>query len=123
MSSPHGPLLLSLLVLGGSLQPAASAEITACVIAGLQGNPSYYSTATTATRLKCELNAADYYPTLNELYQQGFRLIQVIGGDHAMSLGNGGPSPLYLLERETSPASPAAAPEQPPPRDRPSGKK
>jgi hypothetical protein len=85
------------------------ADIVACIVADTQNNSSYYGMATTVTRLKCEFTDKDYYPTLPELYRQGWRLIQVLGGDHALSQGTRGPSPLYLLEREAAPAPPAAS--------------
>lgn len=86
------------------------ADIVACIVAETENNSSYYGMATTVTRLKCEFASKDYYPTLPELYRQGWRLIQVLGGDHALSQGTRGPSPLYLLEREALPAPSAAAP-------------
>jgi len=84
--------------------PAQGAQIIACVVAdNLQGNPTYFGMATTVTKLRCEIANKDFFPTLPLLYQQGWRLIQVVGGDHAMSTGNRGPSPLYFLEREDVP--------------------
>ena len=74
-------------------------QIVACIVAQLEGNTSYFGTATTATKLKCEFTNPDYQPTLAELYAQGWRLIEVLGGNHAIAMGNSGPSPLYLLER------------------------
>lgn len=85
-------------------------DIVACIVADTESNSSYYGMATTVTRLKCEFASKDYYPTLPELYRQGWRLIQVLGGDHALSQGTRGPSPLYLLEREALPAPSAASP-------------
>ena len=85
-------------------------DIVACIVADTQDNSSYYGMATTVTRLKCEFTNKDYYPTLPELYRQGWRLVQVLGGDQALSQGTRGPSPLYLLEREVSPVPPAASP-------------
>jgi hypothetical protein len=101
-------LLISLLV---QAPAAMSAQIVACIVADLEGNGSYYGTATTVTKLKCEFQATDYYPTLADLYAAGWRLIEVLGGNHAIAMGNRGPSPLYLLERET-----AAAPDREPDR-------
>lgn len=108
MNERHRSPLAYLISLGALVGPAVGpsvghAEITVCVIASLQNNPAYYSNATTATRLQCELSAKDYYPTLVDLDKDGWRLIQVVGADHAMSLGTGGPSPLYFLERHGSP--------------------
>jgi hypothetical protein len=84
------------------LQPAsAETEITACVVASLEGNTSYYGAATTATKLQCEFAEPNEFPTLAALYAAGWRLLEVIGGNHAIAMGHQGPSPLYLLERET----------------------
>lgn len=84
-------------------------DIVACVVADTPENPQYYGIATVVTRLRCEFVQKDYYPTLAELYQKGWRLIKVVGGDYALAMGNEGPSPLYYLERET-PATPQAGP-------------
>ena len=100
-------LLLSLSLTLAMLPAAAdAAQILACIVADVEGNTSYYGTATTATKLKCELPNPDYLPTLADLYRQGWRLIQVLGGNHAIAMGNRGPSPLYLLERDASGAAP-----------------
>jgi hypothetical protein len=80
----------------------AGTQIVACVVATLEGNGSYYGAATTTTKLKCELADPDYFPTLVELYAEGWRLIEVVGGNHAIAMGHQGPSPLYLLERDES---------------------
>jgi len=87
---------------------AIGADIVACIVADTPDNSSYYGMATTVTRLKCEFTDKDYFPTLPALYRQGWRLIQVLGGDHALSQGTRGPSPLYLLERESPPAASTA---------------
>lgn len=89
---------------------ASSYQVTACIVADTKGNPSYFGTATTKTQLKCELGSNAGTPTLIDLYKQGWRLIDIVGGNHAISLGNRGPSPLYLLERELkAPANKAPA--------------
>jgi hypothetical protein len=82
---------------------ALGTDIVACIVADVPDNSSYYGMATTLTRLRCEFTNRDYYPTLPELYHQGWRLIQVLGGDQALVKGTQGPSPLYLLEREAPP--------------------
>lgn len=109
-------LSLSLsMFLSGAQAATAPYQIVGCVVAQLEGNSGYYGTATTATKLKCEFTNPEYYPTLQELYQQGWRLISVLGDNQAISMGGRGPSPLYLLEREAPPASAAASapPEDP----------
>jgi hypothetical protein len=89
---------LGLVIAAGS--PAQQThQVLACVVAQLEGNTTYFGTATTATKLLCEIDNPNIYPTLPELYAQGWRLIDVLGGDHAIAMGNRGPSPLYLLER------------------------
>jgi len=98
--------LLPLAVAALVPQQVLGAEIVACIVADTPNNSSYYGMATTVTRLRCEFTNKDYFPTLPELYRQGWRLIQVLGGDQALSQGTLGPSPLYLLEREAVPASP-----------------
>jgi hypothetical protein len=105
MTRSYRFLPLAFVVLASSR--ALGADIVACIVADTANNSSYYGMATTVTRLKCEFTDKDYYPTLPELYRQGWRLIQVLGGDHALSQGTRGPSPLYLLEREAPPAPPA----------------
>jgi hypothetical protein len=102
--------LLPLAVLALAPAQVLGADIVACIVADLESNSSYYGMATTVTRLRCEFANKDYYPTLPELYRQGWRLIQVLGGDQALSQGTRGPSPLYLLEREAPMAPPVASP-------------
>jgi len=106
MTRSYRFLPLAFVVLASSR--ALGADIVACIVADTANNSSYYGMATTVTRLKCEFTDKDYYPTLPELYRQGWRLIQILGGDHALSQGTRGPSPLYLLEREAQPAASAA---------------
>ncbi|WP_295882584.1 hypothetical protein [uncultured Thiohalocapsa sp.] len=87
------------LLIAGCLSAQQNHQILACVVAQMEGNPTYFGTATTATRLRCEIDNASLRPTLPELYAEGWRLIEVVGGNHAIAMGNRGPSPLYLLER------------------------
>lgn len=84
------------------LLAAPAADLVACVVAALPNNPTYHGTATTITKLKCEFTRQDYYPTLGELYRQGWRLIEVMGGELALLAGDKAASPLYFLEREQS---------------------
>jgi len=100
-------LALTLLFTVAVSEAMPTFRITACVVANLQGNPSYFGAATTMTRLKCELPDSGVNPTLAELYQQGWRVIEVLGGNHTISLGNNGPSPLYLLEQAILPSVPS----------------
>ena len=95
-------LPLMVLLFATFLRPASATEVTVCIIAAVQNNTVYFNNATSVTRLMCELSAKNYFPTLVELYSQGWELIQVVGGDHVMALGAGAPSPLYFLQRQTS---------------------
>lgn len=88
--------------------PSLGGDFVACVVAGLPDNGTYLGAATRTTKLKCEFTNANYFPTLPELYQQGWTLIQVLGAEQAISRGGQGASPLYLLEHKDPP--PQAAP-------------
>jgi hypothetical protein len=103
------PLTAALLALAAA--PAGATDLVACMVAPLPNNPAYYGMATTITKLKCEFTREDFYPTLGELYRQGWRLIEVVGAEIPPSQGSRAVSPLYFLEREGSaPAQPAATP-------------
>jgi hypothetical protein len=104
------PRLLFAVLLCAVHTAVPAAQILACVVADVEGNTSYFGTATTATKLKCELANPDVMPTLAELYAAGWRLIDVLGGDHAIAMGNRGPSPLYLLERAGAAGAADSAP-------------
>ncbi len=78
MTSPCRLFCLVLVALAPT--QVVGTDIVACIVADTQNNSSYYGMATTVTRLKCEFTNKDYYPTLPELYRQGWRLIQVLGG-------------------------------------------
>jgi hypothetical protein len=88
-----------------------AAEMTVCVAdAGIKNNVLYLGVmATTQTRLICEIDKPNYRPTLRDLYQEGWRLVQVVGADWALAQGQNARSPLYYLER-TGAASEAGAP-------------
>lgn len=91
--------------LASALVHAAGTEVLACVVAPLEKNPTYFGTATTVTKLKCEITNEDVYPTLPDLYRQGWRLIQVLGAEQAIASQGKGTSPLYLLEHESTAAA------------------
>lgn len=78
-----------------------AAQVTVCTPANdIKSNPTYYGLVSTRTKLKCEVKPANLRPTLPQLYQSGWRLIQVVGGDN--SLARGGKKvvpPLYYLEK------------------------
>lgn len=105
--------LLTLLLVSAPM-PSLGADIVACIVAGVPNNPNYLGTATTVTKLKCEFTNANYYPTLPDLYRQGWRVIEVLGAEQTISRGGQGVSPLYLLEREAVPAAAPAAEEAKP---------
>ncbi len=91
---------------------AKAAELLACVVAGIPDNPTYNGMATTLTKLKCELPKADYYPTLPELYRQGWRLLQAVRAELTLCQAAQVPSPLYYLEREAAAAPTPIAPKK-----------
>lgn len=91
------------------------AEMTVCVVDGaIQNNINYAGLATTKTKMLCEFDKPNYRPTLPELYADGWRLIEVVGGENAVArLGQNVKFPLYYLERE---GGTAAEPRQEAPR-------
>lgn len=93
--------LLSAAAMTLAAVPVLGNEIVACVVAPLENNPNYFGAATTATRLKCEFTNQDIYPTLLDLYRQGWSLIQVIKIDQSLGKNNQVISPLYLLEHRS----------------------
>jgi len=100
----HARLLLLPVLAALMPSEARPADLVACIVAPIPNNPSYHGMATTVTRLKCEFTREDFYPTLGELYKLGWRLIEVVGGELALSPNNQVASPLYFLEREGDPA-------------------
>jgi hypothetical protein len=103
----HRTVAAACVLFAGGAAAQSSYQILACVVAQLEGNPAYFGAATGATKLRCEIDNPNIYPTLAELYAEGWRLIEVLGDDHAIAMGNRGPSPLYLLERAAPDAVPA----------------
>jgi hypothetical protein len=91
-----------------------AAEMTVCVVDGaIQNNINYAGLATTKTRMLCEFDKPNYRPTLPDLYAEGWRLIQVVGGENAVARqGQNVKFPLYYLEREAG-AEPRSRPEAP----------
>ena len=96
--------------------PAKSADLVACIVAPIPNNPTYNGMATTITKLKCEFTRNDFYPSLGELYKQGWRLIEVVGGELALAPGNQVASPLYFLELESAPTPSPLRGENPAPK-------
>ena len=99
--------VLSLALLSLSL-PAMAAEVTVCIAAPQEKNPLYYGLAITSTQLKCEL-PLKYFPTLTQLYRDGWQLVQVVGVTNDLARGAKGPSPVYYLQRDARPSAPSAA--------------
>ncbi len=99
---------------------AYAREFAACVVdSAVPENPVYYYLPTTGTKLRCEIDRANYQPTLRELYADGWRIITMIDPKVRVAPGEGGatygdrPSPVIYLERDRSaagsPPPPAAA--------------
>ena len=82
-----------------------AADIGVCVKQAVKGNPAYYGLMTTNTKLQCELQAVKQNRvwTAPELYDAGWRLIEVVGGDTTLATQGKGPSPMYIFERENRP--------------------
>lgn len=103
--------LLSFIVTAPNLQ---AAEFAACVVdSALPDNPVYYYLPTTGTKLRCEINRANYSPTLRDLYADGWRLITVVDPkvrkqpSEVGAVGGDRPSPVLYLEREGGPMASA----------------
>lgn len=80
------------------------AQVTVCVIdTKAEKNPTYYGLATLLTRLKCEIpDTEDKILTLGALYNNGWRLVQVVGEGwlRPMAGKQQALSPIYYMERE-----------------------
>jgi hypothetical protein len=100
---------------------AGPAEMTVCVVDGaIQNNINYAGLATTKTNLLCELDKPNYRPTLPELYAEGWRLIQVVGGENSVArLGQNVKLPLYYLERAHTASDSGQARQEEAPRSQP----
>ena len=87
--------------------PARAAEITACVVdTNLNANATYFHRPTISTKLLCDLDrGADFRPSLQMLYKEGWRLIQVIDPNLLNPQTQRRVSPVFYLERETKPKS------------------
>ena len=94
--------LLTILAAALGTGVVQAAQLTVCVPAkDVKNSPTYYGIASTRTRLKCEVKPASLRPTLGQLYKDGWRLIQVVGGDNSLARGGKGvAAPLYYLEKE-----------------------
>ena len=100
------PVLFSLAFAATNIQ---AAEIAACVVdTAIPENPVYYYLPTTGTKLRCEINRANYHPTLRDLYADGWKLVGITDPKvlkkpgEAGSIGGERPSPVLYMERETS---------------------
>lgn len=77
-----------------------AAQITVCIIdAQVANNPQYYHLPNTATQLVCEI-PDNTKQTLATLYQNGWRLIQVVNVDSRyQTKDNAVPSALLYFEK------------------------
>jgi hypothetical protein len=82
---------------------SATPTITVCVVAKADKNPTYHGTATSYTRLKCELPGQNYRPTMQDLYKDGWRLVGMAGADYNIARQGQAPSPVYYFERLQAP--------------------
>lgn len=99
---------LCCLLLGGSSMVAAD-EITACIVDdAIPNNPVYYYLPTTGSKLRCEMDDPDYHPTLQDLYADGWRLVEIVDPKVKLKPGaNTRPSPVVYLERTGAPGTSA----------------
>ena len=95
----------SLLITLFCSQSVLAMDIGMCIPGSIEGNPTYYGLMTTNTKLQCELQGElkRRVWTAPELYQQGWRLIDVVGGDATLATGGKGPAPMYMFERAERP--------------------
>lgn len=76
MKTPH---ILGTLTLLFSLTNAGAAEITSCILdSAIKTNPRVYFFPITASALRCDHVTDSTSVTLGELYQQNWRLLQVV---------------------------------------------
>lgn len=77
-------------------------EITVCVVdTNLKDNPVYQGKATSRTKLNCEKYKKNQRPTLDQLYADGWELIQVVAGDTKRTKDGGLVSfPVYYMQRD-----------------------
>ena len=76
MKLPH---ILGTLALLFSLTNASAAEITSCILdSAIKTNPRVYFFPITASALRCDHVTDSTSVTLGELYQQNWRLLQVV---------------------------------------------
>ena len=107
-------LLAPVLLLTGS-QALGANQVMACVIDGsLQNNPRYHHMPNTATRLRCEFGG-NQRPNLRELYNSGWRLLDIEPVDKPATRNQKFVSPILYLEREIPRATPNQATKQPEP--------
>jgi len=71
--------LPAMFLLIANLTTASAAEITTCVTdTSIKNNPTFYYFPITVTRLRCDHVRSNTSVTLSDLYQDNWRLIQVI---------------------------------------------
>ncbi len=108
--------VLSIAIAASGASQVQAAEIAACVVdTAIPDNPVYYYLPTTGTKLRCEINRANYHPTLRDLYADGWRLITMMDPKvrkkpgEVSAVGGDRPSPVIYLERDSAPMSAAPA--------------
>jgi len=91
-------------------------QIMACVIdSSIKQNPRYHHMPNTGTRLRCEFGG-NQRPNLRELYNNGWRLIDIKHIDQPANRNQQFISPILYLEREI----PGAGARQQAPQQKPS---
>ncbi len=91
---------LCCLLMGGYSMVEAG-EVTACIVDdAIPNNPVYYYLPTTGSKLRCEMDDPDYHPTLQDLYADGWRLVEIVDPKVKLKPGaNTRPSPVLYMER------------------------
>jgi len=80
---------------------AANKEVTVCIVdQKLKNNPQYFALPNTGTALICDKVANNVRPNLNDMYRNGWSLVQVVQPDPRLGGGNKVVSPMIYFERE-----------------------
>ena len=104
------PRILGTLALLFTLTNAGAAEITSCVLdTSIKTNPRVYFFPITASELRCDHVTDNTSVTLGELYEENWRLLQVINPVEFKQKDNAAgytPVLLYLERTKRPPAKP-----------------
>jgi hypothetical protein len=91
-------------VFGVSTGSLYAAEVNVCYAEQGNANPMYMDLATTQTRFICFGTDKRFRPTFNELYENGWRLAQIVDGKAFKNQkGVQVRVPLYYFERDKKP--------------------